>query len=321
MTINDQQLRNLITSAMTYPPSWAGYKTIGQAVEEYSEHAARNGKHVAKPLGQYNYHCRSACHDVRICDFKPENAEALKQKMLTHGLSPQSVVHALAFIRRAINYSTPEGESVPNPFRSTRNGVFQLPVIDNKRERYFTPIEAAELLDRLEDRHHDTYQMSLLSLHTGLRACEIFRMKFEDIDEDAGIIHVTGKGGRRQFVHAPAEIIDMLIKRPFTISGLVFTDKRGRKLERISYVFGDLVSELGMQSQPRSRYRVTFHTWRHTFASWLAQSGKVTLYELMTLMRHANISMTQRYAHLIPSETFKKTAYIDTVLKKAARRR
>ena len=37
---------------------------------------------------------------------------------------------------------------------------------------------------------------------------------------------------------------------------------------------------------------------RHTFASWLAQSGKVTLMELQKLMRHKNITMTMRYAHL-----------------------
>ena len=34
-----------------------------------------------------------------------------------------------------------------------------------------------------------------------------------------------------------------------------------------------------------SLYAVTLHTMRHTFASWLAQSGKVTLMELQKLMR------------------------------------
>ena len=315
-----QQLFIPNNTFLLYPVSWSGYKTIGQAVEEYTEHAEKNGKHVRKPYGQYNYHCRKACHDVRICDFKAEDAEALKQEMVKKGLSPQSVVHALAFLRRAINHATADEESVPNPFRGRRNGVLQLPVVDNKRERYFTPQEAATVLERLEGRHLDTWQMSMLSLHTGMRACEIFNMKFEDIDEDAEVIHVTGKGGRRQFVRAPVEILAMLVKRPYTISGYVFTDSKGRKLSRISSVFTRIISDLGMQAQCRSRYHITFHIWRHTFASWLAQSGKVTLYELMTLMRHANITMTQRYAHLIPSETFKKTAYIGTVLQKAARR-
>ena len=46
---------------------------------------------------------------------------------------------------------------------------------------------------------------------------------------------------------------------------------------------------------------------RHTFASWLAQSGKVTLMELQKLMRHKNITMTMRYAHLFPDRKAKSS--------------
>ena len=63
-----------------------------------------------------------------------------------------------------------------------------------------------------------------------------------------------------------------------------------------------------------SRYAVTFHTLRHTFASWLAQSGKVTLLELQKLMRHESLAMTQRYAHLIPGQERSKLAIIDNLL-------
>ena len=45
---------------------------------------------------------------------------------------------------------------------------------------------------------------------------------------------------------------------------------------------------------------------RHTFASWLAQSGKVTLMELQKLMRHKNITMTMRYAHLFSGQESEK---------------
>ena len=62
------------------------------------------------------------------------------------------------------------------------------------------------------------------------------------------------------------------------------------------------------------RKRVWFHTLRHTFASWLAQSGKVTLYELRDLLRHSSITQTERYAHLIPSTVQKKAAMIDEIL-------
>ncbi len=37
---------------------------------------------------------------------------------------------------------------------------------------------------------------------------------------------------------------------------------------------------------------------RHSFASWLASSGQVSMYELQKLLTHSSPQMTQRYAHL-----------------------
>ena len=40
-----------------------------------------------------------------------------------------------------------------------------------------------------------------------------------------------------------------------------------------------------------------FHTLRHTYASWLAESG-VDLYTVKNLLGHSTITMTERYSHL-----------------------
>lgn len=37
---------------------------------------------------------------------------------------------------------------------------------------------------------------------------------------------------------------------------------------------------------------------RHSFASWLASSGQVPMYELQKLLTRSSPQMTQRYAHL-----------------------
>jgi integrase len=47
------------------------------------------------------------------------------------------------------------------------------------------------------------------------------------------------------------------------------------------------------------RYKIVFHSLRHTFASWLAQDG-VSLTIIAELMGHSTIRMTQRYAKLSP---------------------
>lgn len=46
----------------------------------------------------------------------------------------------------------------------------------------------------------------------------------------------------------------------------------------------------------------TIHDLRHTYASWLLQSRKVTIEALSELMGHASIATTQRYSHLADTQ-------------------
>ncbi len=52
------------------------------------------------------------------------------------------------------------------------------------------------------------------------------------------------------------------------------------------------------------------HNPRHTTAAWLVQAG-VPLLEVSNLLRHASISMTQRYAHLAPASARNAVARIN----------
>jgi integrase len=47
---------------------------------------------------------------------------------------------------------------------------------------------------------------------------------------------------------------------------------------------------------------VTIHDLRHTYASWLLQSRKVTIEALSELLGHKSIATTQRYSHLADTQ-------------------
>src|SRR5207248_5472539 len=54
----------------------------------------------------------------------------------------------------------------------------------------------------------------------------------------------------------------------------------------------------------------TFHTLRHTFASWAVMRG-VSLKELQELLGHASLTMTMRYAHLAPEHLRTAVGHIE----------
>ncbi len=333
--------------------------TVGDAVDTYVTWARGEGKHIAQPLQQYDKHMRARLHAVPISSITPGMLSRIKAELtetpaelrkpktpaepvVTPGgikkpkkpkkvyappparnLSAQTIAHQFSFLRRAVYRAMSTGDwSGVNPFASRQNGPWQMPKVDNKRLRFFSPEEAAKLLAKLADSSRQLHDMSLLSLKTGMRVTEIFKLRAQDVDTHAGILHITAKGGRVESVQAPKDVIDMLLEHDRTGGEYIFQERvTGGAIKRTSDAFRRAVTELGLDtSEGNSRFTVTFHTWRHTFGSWLAQSGKVTLLELQKLMRHETLAMTQRYAHLIPGQERRRLGIIDTLLKAAAKK-
>ena len=192
-----------------------------------------------------------------------------------------------------------------NPFSTKRGGPRQLLKVSNARLRFLTPDEAKGLLAELNMRNpSQLHDMALLSLRTGLWAAEIFKLKGQDVDAHAGVLYVIGKGGTRVAVRVPQDMIAMFRGYNRKPSEPLFkTSMLGEAFKKTPPSFGWAVKALKLAPEDGdSLYAVTFHTLRHTFASWPAQSGKVTLIELKNLMRHKNINTTLRYAHLIPGQ-------------------
>ena len=59
-----------------------------------------------------------------------------------------------------------------------------------------------------------------------------------------------------------------------------------------------LFADTGLNAEgTRRRDRITLHSLRHTFASWLAIAG-VSLRRIQELLGHKSILTTERYSHL-----------------------
>ena len=220
-------------------------------------------------------------------------------------LSPQSTRHTLNLLgqifRQAARWGLYEG---PIP---TENVKVQQS--DGRRMRFLTKAEARTLLDALHGRSFSLWQMALVSLYTGLRAGEVFNLRWEHVNFTDGTITVMdSKNAMNRVVYMPEQVKDMLAKHQAETKGqpgrLVFpkAGTRNTPHHQISPGFRMILRDTKLNegiTDPRDK--VVFHTLRHTFASWLVQAG-VPLYTVQRLMGHKTIVMTQRYAHLAPDQ-------------------
>lgn len=331
-----RQKRAEFLSALVGEPNFVARDrvTVGDAVGTYVQWARCESKHVDIPLNLYTHHLHGRLHNVPIVAITPSMLTTIKAQLLAtpknipqpktkksnvspQTLSAQTVHHLFSFVRRAINRAIAEGLwAGQNPLASKRGGAWQMPKLDNKCLRFLTPEETNSLIAELGNHSFQLRDMALLALKTGLRATEIFQLRTQDVDTHSAILHVLSKGGKREAMHISPDVVVLLQQYMRTGGDLLFP-KRGTELpmDATSSTFGKVVRKLGLHpANGDRRYAVTFHTLRHTFASWLAQSGKVSLLELKKLMRHESLTMTQRYAHLMPGQEKEKLSIIEDVL-------
>jgi integrase len=189
----------------------------------------------------------------------------------------------------------------------TRNPADEVEVKrpDDARERYLSEDELHRLKAALDDKRlrrgakdvNRTVQrmrlIVLIALTTGMRASEIFGLRWSDVMYREGLIAVTAKlkGGKMRYVPMLPEVAEEF--RSYSVhGGQIFPPRKGAKGERrrLEGSFEDLLKRAKIRN-------FRFHDLRHTFASWFMMNGG-DLYELAKLLGHSNIKMTERYAKL-----------------------
>lgn len=168
------------------------------------------------------------------------------------------------------------------------------------------------LLDAICARSTKWWRISLLSLHTGMRAGEIFALQGGDVLLDEARVQIKNPKNQvsRWALLTPtsAQAFTGLDLSP---GKLVFPGRGGRRTKEVSDTFFRAVEELGLNHGVQdSRDKVVFHTLRHTYASWLAKRG-VPLYVIGELMGHTDLEMTKRYAHLCPDMKAAAVAHVE----------
>lgn len=244
----------------------------------------------------FNNWIKPVIGDKPFQEISPFDIEKIKKNMLDAGRAPRTVQYCFAVIRQTWNTARRKGLiNAESPTKQVK-----IPKIDNERQRFLTRDEAKRLLENIKGRSTQLYQMSMLALYCGLRASEIFNLTWGDVDTERGFFRLNKtKTGTTQYTFMPDNIKQMFEGMDRGLQQeLVFKDRKGRKIKSVSNAFDRAVEKVGLNKHATNgKDRVVFHSLRHTYASWLVESG-VDLYTVQKLMRHGNFKMTERYAHL-----------------------
>ncbi len=244
-----------------------------------------------------------------ISALTTQDIEKIRRKMEKDGKSPQTVKHVLTLIKRLVNFALKNGyiAFIPGTLH------FDMPVVDNKVTENLTSEQMAKLLQVLDEEEDKIFASLIrLALFTGMRRGALLNLQWTDLDFERNIITLRGdvaKKKKTEYIPMNEKAKEILLAVPRTTSPYVFP---GRDNDKPRVNITDILKRVKEKAGLPENFR-PLHGLRHSFASWLANSGQVSMYELQKLLTHSSPLMTQRYAHL-HDEALKRASNLTTNL-------
>ena len=136
----------------------------------------------------------------------------------------------------------------------------------------------------------------------GLRVSELVGLKVFEVNLDAGVLRILGKGSKERLVPLGEEAVDWVRRylkefRPSLLkkksSDHLFLTGRGQGMTR--QAFWQNIKRYGARAVPNKHFSP--HVLRHAFATHLINHG-ADLRVVQMLLGHADISTTQIYTHV-----------------------
>ncbi len=221
---------------------------------------------------------------LRLHEIEPKAVEGYMRQRLQE-VSPRTVNMEVGLLKAMLNKSVEWNLISSNPIKQVKKiKQHQGRLADVSRVRYLDKDEFAKLLEHCDDKLR---AIVLLAVNTGLRKGEIQNLSLNDVDFQSRVFKIERQKNQ--------EVSRLPLNA--TAFGILLELKRNSTGERpFNYNFRKSFETAIRRSGVKDFH---FHDLRHTFASWLVMAG-IPIYTVKELMRHKDIKMTTRYAHLSP---------------------
>ena len=216
------------------------------------------------------------------------------------GYAKSTIARRLASLRSFFRFGNREGWCEENPAKPLRN-----PRRSRKLPHFLSSEELAMLLEAPPaDEPMGLRDRSILEVmySAGLRVSEVVGLNDSDIDFEAGILRVRGKGRRERLgplgSYAAVAVKAWLACRKLhpALAGAdapVFTNRFGSRLttRSVGRMLEKYLKTTGLDR------RTTPHTLRHSFATHLLDRG-ADIRSVQELLGHKSLTTTQIYTHV-----------------------
>ena len=274
--------------------------TFDEIWEKYIRWAKSNKKSAKDDKNRWDLHIKPYLGGKKLDQVLSSDIQNILISMQGHqrsnnkAYSPQTIKHIFGLIRRLYNWSSEQQLYLgPNPTVRIRP-----PKVNNQKTECLTKNEVENLLKTLELWPNRLGALVVeFALFTGLRLGEVLGLKWQDVDMEKGFVVLNDPKGKPAILPISPEAKEILKKtiklKPSPDCPYIFPNNKGQR--RVS--FNKIWLNIRRAAKLPDDFR--FHGLRHTFASYLASSGKVDLYTLQKILNHQSPQMTQRYAHLL----------------------
>jgi len=191
---------------------------------------------------------------------------------------------------------------VPSTTKKRAVAPLRRPNSEFRSREHLTPTEVEKLIDAVKDNrygHRDSI-MILVAYRHGLRASEVYDLRWEQIDWSAATLHVRRvKNGKASTHPIRGDELRALrkLKREAPTSPFVFVSERGGPFTTDS--FNWMVKRAGQKAD--LPFQAHAHMLRHAAGYKLAGDGHDTR-SIQDYLGHKNIQHTVRYIELSPAK-------------------
>ncbi len=254
-------------------------------------------------LESYRRDVRQFAVDIQpktLQDVQRADVSAYLHRCFIAQVNTRSTVRHLSSLRRFYAWAVRESLLTENPLSG-----LDTPRLPRSLPKSFGEADVEALLAATEGNdalaQRDKALLEVLYA-TGLRVSELVSLRLRQLNRDAGVVQVMGKGGKERLVPL-GEMALQALDRYLTSARLtmlaqhssdyVFVSARGKPITRQAcwYLIKRRARQAGLVQLPSP------HGLRHAFATHLINHG-ADLRVVQLLLGHADISTTQIYTHV-----------------------